>query len=145
MKKVISLAAMVIAVSAAGFLPTQAISQVNINIGVPQPPPPMIVETSPAARTGYLWAPGYWNWNGSRFVWAAGHWERLRSQYIYEEPQWRQESDGWHFNRGGWKRGKHKGRHDEGLHRGENRDREDDGGRGDGGHCPPGQAKKGNC
>jgi len=33
------------------------------------PPPPRVVEY-PAPRAGFVWAPGYWNWNGHEHVWA---------------------------------------------------------------------------
>src|SRR6185436_16489451 len=35
------------------------------------PPPAVRYEAVPAPRRGYIWAPGYWGWNGYRHVWVA--------------------------------------------------------------------------
>ena len=32
------------------------------------------VEITPAAREGYIWAPGRWETRGTRQSWVAGHW-----------------------------------------------------------------------
>jgi hypothetical protein len=87
-----------------------------------------VVQAAPAPREGYIWAPGYCNWNGNKHVWTEGHWERSRAGYEYDRPEWHQEGDKWRMKKGGWKKAKHK-HHPHG----------------DGGFCPPGQAKKGNC
>ncbi len=52
---------------------------VGINIGVP--PPPERVEVIPAARPGYVWAPGYWGWAHRRHVWYSGRWIAARHGY----------------------------------------------------------------
>ena len=31
-------------------------------------------ERMPRARSGYVWAPGYWDWRGSRREWVSGTW-----------------------------------------------------------------------
>src|SRR5271165_5572450 len=41
------------------------------------PPPPRVVVVPPP-RAGYVWAAGYWRWNGARYVWVDGHWVRER-------------------------------------------------------------------
>lgn len=161
------LLATVFAVSAVAMVNTEALAQVNVNIVIGNPPPPVRYEVIPAPRSGYIWAPGYWNWNGSRHVWNGGQWQRARTGYYYTQPQWRQSGSEWRLDRGGWERGHgHDDKHDykdeykdEYKHKGEKHgkkhgDKHDDnhdddhydkhGGRGDG-HCPPGQAKKGNC
>lgn len=150
MKHMLCTAAL-IAISAA-FMPTQAMAQIDVNITIGTPPPPPRYEVAPPLREGYVWAPGYWNWDGHRHVWAGGHWERARSGYQYYRPEWRQGSNGWELSRGGWRQGDDRGRYEN--YRGERRDddrhddrhdddrRDDDKGRY---HCPPGQAKKGNC
>jgi hypothetical protein len=68
-------------------------------------PPEPRHEVVPAARRGYEWAPGYWNWNGRRYVWMRGHWERVRKGYAWHHPEWRQDERGWVLDRGGWRRG----------------------------------------
>ena len=143
MKKIAIATALLAALGGSVLLPSVAAAQVNVNINIGEAPPPVRYEVVPAARSGYLWVPGYWNWDGSRHVWSTGHWERSRSSYTYVQPEWRQEGEGWRLDRGGWKHGKNKRHHDD-----EGDDGGDRGGHGDhggDGHCPPGQAKKGNC
>ncbi len=133
MKRILYAAAAVV-VSCAAWMPLQAGAAVNVNIIVPVAPPAVIVEPAPPPRVGYIWAPGYWSWNGGKHVWTGGHWEQAREGYRYERPDWRRDGDKWRFQEGGWKKAKKYKRHDDDEH--DNRN----------GHfCPPGQAKKGNC
>ena len=67
-------------------------------------PPPLRAEVVPAARPGYAWAPGYWNWNGRRHVWVRGAWVRARPGYVYHQPAWEQHDGRWTMRRGGWDR-----------------------------------------
>ncbi len=81
-------------------------------------PPAPRHESVPHARKGYVWAPGYWNWNGRRYVWQKGHYERVRAGYYYSEPRWVDRGGRWEFNRGEWRRGDRDGdgvpnRHDD--------------------------------
>ncbi|WP_211452287.1 YXWGXW repeat-containing protein [Collimonas antrihumi] len=142
MKRILCAAAL-IAVSVTAFMPTQAMAQIGVNITIGTPPPPPRYEVVPAPRVGYIWAPGYWNWDGRRHVWAGGHWEMARNGYLYDRPEWRQGGNGWELRRGGWRQSDDRRRYEN--YRDERRDddrRDDDKGRY---HCPPGQAKKGNC
>ena len=125
-------------IGTAALAPLQASAQVNINVNIGAEPPPPRYERVPSPRKGYIWAPGYWNWNGHRHVWTDGHWERARSGYAYQNASWYQDGHGWHLNKGHWKKQKHgkKDKHDS---------RHLDDRHGHGYHCPPGQAKKGNC
>jgi hypothetical protein len=131
-------------ISAASTAPLQAVAQVSISVNIGTEPPPPRYERIPAPRHGYVWAPGYWDWNGHAHAWREGHWERARSGYVYERPEWRQDNGQWRLNKGGWKREKkHHDRdddHDHGKH-----DKHDKHDRHDDDHCPPGQAKKGYC
>jgi hypothetical protein len=68
-------------------------------------PPAEIVEVVPAPRPGYVWARGYWQWNGGRHVWIAGHWEPERVGYHYVHPHWDRHGDDWHFSAGVWVHG----------------------------------------
>ena len=68
-------------------------------------PPAPRHEWVPAARRGYAWAPGFWNWNGRRHVWANGHWERVRAGYAFHAPAWERADSGWRLDRGGWMKG----------------------------------------
>jgi len=136
MKRILYVVAAAV-ISAATWAPLQANAQINVNIVVPVAPPPVIVETVPPPRVGYIWAPGYWRWNGAKHVWTVGRWEPVREGYHYQRADWSRDGDKWRFHEGGWekeKKKKHKHHDDYDDH--DNRR----------GHfCPPGQAKKGNC
>ena len=82
---------------------TAAAQSFNLRIGTPPPPPRVIVEPRP--RRGYVWAPGYWKWNGRRHVWIDGAYIRERRGYRYVEPGWDQDRDAYRFRRGRWERG----------------------------------------
>lgn len=68
-------------------------------------PPPPRHETVPAARHGYIWAPGYWSWRHNRHAWVRGSWQRDRKGYHYNQPTWEERDGRWHMNRGAWARG----------------------------------------
>ena len=48
-----------------------------------------------AQREGYVWAPGYWGYTGSKFEWNKGHYVEARKGYRYEAPRWVQENGRW--------------------------------------------------
>ncbi len=75
----------------------------DLRIGTPPPPPRVIVQPSP--RRGYVWAPGYWRWNGRRHVWVDGTYVRERRGYRFVEPHWDRDGDRYGFRRGHWERG----------------------------------------
>ena len=60
MKKILCAVAAALVTSAA-IVPLSASADVLV---VRTAPPPPRDEVVPAARHGYAWAPGYWNWNG---------------------------------------------------------------------------------
>jgi hypothetical protein len=103
MKRILGTAAAIL-ISTAAYYPVQAMAQGD-HVTVHQAPPPPKHEAVPAARRGYEWAPGYWNWTGHKFAWTRGHWERARAGQQYQHPEWQQGKDGWQFNRGGWQNG----------------------------------------
>ena len=104
MKRILTAAAAALAISSAAFLPATASAAGDVIVVHTQPPAPRN-EVAPAARRGYEWAPGYWNWNGRKYVWTRGHWERVRAGYAYAHPVWSQGKDGWQLDRGGWRHG----------------------------------------
>lgn len=120
MKHVFALVAATL-ISATAVFPLQAAAQVDINISIGSAPPPLRYERVPPPRSGYIWSPGYWDWNGHTHIWAEGHWIRARPGYEYDRAEWYQDNGQWHLRKGKWKANKHEY------------------------HCPPGQAKKGNC
>jgi hypothetical protein len=135
--KSILYAAAVIAVSTAAFAPLQASAQIKVNIVVPVAPPLVVVEAPPPPRVGYVWAPGYWRWDGARHVWSQGHWEQVREGHRYKPAAWHRDGDNWRFQEGGWKQAKKDKKYKKKHY--------DDHDNRNGNFCPPGQAKKGNC
>ncbi|HEV7576174.1 MAG TPA: YXWGXW repeat-containing protein [Caldimonas sp.] len=89
--------------AASATISASAVAAPYIDVRVAPPPPR--TEVVPAARAGYAWVPGYWDWRGHRHVWMSGHWERARRGYVYREPRWEQSGDRWRLNRGMWARG----------------------------------------
>lgn len=72
-----------------------------VELVAPQAPPVWVVERV-RPRPGYIWAHGYWRWNGRRYVAVRGHWEPVRAGYRYEHPHWVRRGDGWHWRAGVW-------------------------------------------
>ena len=105
-------------------------AQVNLGVVIGVAPPVAIVEPPPPPRVGFVWAPGFWRWDGHRHDWQAGHWEAEREGEDYIAPEWVEAPGGWRFVPEHWKHDKHFKHH-----------HEDE----DGDFCPPGQAKKGRC
>jgi hypothetical protein len=77
-------------------------SQAAVIIGVA--PPVARVEVVPAARVGYVWAPGYWRWNGYHHVWVSGYWLHARPGWRWEAPRWSAYGPRWHYAPGHWVR-----------------------------------------
>ena len=105
MKSILAATAAVL-IGTAAFAPAQADAAIRTEIVVVHKAPPAPRhEAVPAARRGYDWVPGYWDWNGRRHVWVSGHWERDRPGYAYQRPEWRRDAKGWYLERGGWRHG----------------------------------------
>lgn len=107
MKSILATAAAVL-IGSAAFAPVQASAAPHHPradvIVIQKAPPAPRREAVPAARRGFEWVSGYWNWNGRRHEWVAGHWEKVRPGYAYQRASWRHDRDGWHLERGGWQR-----------------------------------------
>jgi hypothetical protein len=67
-------------------------------------PPPARDERAPAPRDGYVWAPGYWDWNGHGYSWISGHYifERRGAHWIAD--RWEQAGTRWQHVSGHWER-----------------------------------------
>lgn len=93
------------AVAGATYAPP-ASAQVYVTTGIGVAPPPPRYERIPPPRVGYVWAPGYWRWDGRlhRHVWANGYWVRGRPGYHYRPAYWDRGHDGWRFRNGYWGR-----------------------------------------
>jgi len=57
-------------------------------------PPAPVVETVPAPRAGWTWAPGYYDYHGNQYTWVQGHWVRERPGYEWREARWVQMGNG---------------------------------------------------
>ena len=104
-----------------------ALARVDVSVVIGVPPPAVVVETVPAPRPGYVYAPGYWGWNGDRhvwirgrpiverpgYVWVAERWEPVDGRYRFVPGYWEQERS--HPGKGyakGHNKHKHKHKHD---------------------------------
>jgi hypothetical protein len=103
----------------AGAAADPAFAQININIGVAPPAPQY--EVVPSIAPGYIWAPGYWAWNGDRHIWMRGRPILQRTGYRWEPDRWEQRGNGYYRHEGRWeqekqkkpKKGKHGHKHDD--------------------------------
>jgi len=100
MFKKILLASMIAA--SLGSIPLASVARTII---VREAPPPPRDETIPAARRGYVWAPGHWEWRHNRHVWASGHWIRERRGHHWEADRWEERDGRWVMVPGRWARG----------------------------------------
>jgi hypothetical protein len=78
------------------------ISSARTYVDIDVAPPAAQVEVVPAPRVGYVWAPGYWNWEGHRHVWVGGRWIHERSGHHWVNDSWEQREGRWHYERGHW-------------------------------------------
>ena len=71
---------------------------------VAQPPPPAQVEVAPPVPgPGYVWLPGYWNWNGAAYVWYPGRYEvRPAGATVWISAAWVARGGRWVFRPGHW-------------------------------------------
>jgi hypothetical protein len=89
---------------AAATFAAPAISYGGVVLDIDVAPPPVQVEVVPPARAGFIWAPGYWRWDGGRHVWVTGRWLHERAGYHWVPEAWVQAGPHWHFQRGHWAR-----------------------------------------
>ena len=80
---------------------------VDVSVGVTIGPPAPIVEVAPAPRPGYIWAPGYYGWNGYQYIWVRGHSMMERPGHYWVAERWVQRGPRWHFEEGRWERHQH--------------------------------------
>jgi len=86
----------------AAAVASPAIARDNVAFAVSVGPPPPRVEYVPPPRPGYVWAPGYWNWNGHHHVWVKGHYMRGHRHAQWVPDHWEQHGDRWYHERGHW-------------------------------------------
>ena len=87
---------------AAAWSTGAAAAPISVDIRVAPPAPRY--EVVPAARDGYMWVPGHWDWRGRRHHWVSGTWVRERPGYVYTQPTWVNNDGRWYLYRGEWAR-----------------------------------------
>jgi hypothetical protein len=94
--------AMFASLFAAGIVaaPSAAFARVYLDVDVAPPAP--VVETVPAPRAGYVWAPGYYNYDGHHYGWQKGHWEHERHGQHWVQDRWVEHEGKYHHERGHW-------------------------------------------
>jgi hypothetical protein len=68
-------------------------------------PPAARIEVVPPPRAGYVWAPGYWSWEGGRHFWREGHWIEERQGYYWVPDRWASDGRRYYLEHGRWARG----------------------------------------
>lgn len=91
------------AMLALGSVAMPAAAQISINIELA--PPPLRYEVVPAPRSGYAWAPGYWQWEGQRHVWATGRWIAERPGSYWVADRWEPRDGRHYYQPGRWEQG----------------------------------------
>ena len=90
------------AVAAIGFAAFPAASQEVIFTEIDSPPPAMKVEVVPAARVGYYYIPGYWDYQSNSYVWVEGTFVPEHKGYVYVVPRYEQRDGRWRMYAGRW-------------------------------------------
>lgn len=76
---------------------------VGIDIQI-APPAPRVIEVPPP-RPGFVWAPGYYRWDGHRHVWVDGRFMRERRGSHWVPEHWVEHHGRYRFAPGHWERG----------------------------------------
>lgn len=67
----------------------------------PTEAPPSPREERVAARKGFAWIPGRWDWRG-KWEWVPGHWERERAGKSWRAGRWERKDNRWVYAAGEW-------------------------------------------
>ena len=94
--------ATVLSAGAGLSLPAAAQAQGYVNVQIGTPPPAPRYEVIPAARPGYVWAPGHYHWVHGNYIWRRGHWVAARPGYAYVGPTWVTQGDRWVYQPERW-------------------------------------------
>lgn len=103
MKNAIVLLASLLVLELAGCVvapPARRVAVVEVDVR----PPPLRVVVAPAPRRGYVWAAGYWRWDGRRYDWIDGRWMRERRGWAWAPAHWEEHRGRWRFEPGHWMR-----------------------------------------
>jgi hypothetical protein len=80
--------------------PMVASARVFVDVDVAPPAPQE--EVIPAPRVGFVWAPGYWDYQGSRHNWVGGHYIAEHPGHHWVADRWDQRGSKWHHEAGHW-------------------------------------------
>lgn len=69
--------------------------------GPTMPPPPPREETW-AARAGFVWIPGHYEWRANAYAWIPGHMERERAGHHWNPGRWENRGGTWVWVEGSW-------------------------------------------
>jgi hypothetical protein len=76
-------------------------AEVVVRIG---PPHAQVERRPPTPGRGYVWIPGYQNWDGRAHVWVPGRWEMPpRGHRHWQAHHWVKRHDGWVLVEGRWR------------------------------------------
>ncbi len=86
---------------------------VSLPPGATNPPPPVLVTEAPppprqevvvvSPGPDYVWAPGYWGWNGG-WIWVGGGWVvRPHPRAVWVGGGWVRHGGGWGWHGGHWR------------------------------------------
>ena len=97
---------------AAGFAgsllayPLAGMARVDVDVDIG--PPSAVVEEAPV-RPGYIYAPGYWDWDADhhRHVGKKGEYMKEHPGEHYVPYAWSEHNGRYHLNKGHWERGDH--------------------------------------
>ena len=83
-------------------LSVAANARVDIVADVGVAPPPPQAEVVPVVQPGYVWAPGYWSYQGPQPVWVPGRMIPAQPGYHWVPEHWVQRGPRYHFVPGRW-------------------------------------------
>ncbi len=110
-RSIASTVALMMLFSVLALAPSACVSArvgVGFGIRVNVPPPPLraeVVVVQPGP--GYVWVPGYWDWDAPRgeYLWIAGAWTRPPHRHaVWVGPRWERRGRESFFLRGHWRR-----------------------------------------
>jgi hypothetical protein len=82
--------------------PVASFAAIGVTIDVA--PPPVRVEALPPPRVGFVWAPGFWEWQGRAHVWVPGRWVAARPGFHWVPDRWVPVGPHWRHAPGHWER-----------------------------------------
>lgn len=92
-------------------------SQAAVDIDVNVAPPPPRHEAVPPPREGYVWTPGYWNYNGSQYEWIGGRFVEGHQGERWVPHRWEEHDGRYRLDVGHWDRDDHERREERDEHR----------------------------